>query len=344
MIRTPVEFWGLNNSRIGSVRGLELLPENGNEYFVDPGKVGQGWQQANATGRTLRCQDAAFTAGDEITLSFWYRRPDTVNEGSRYVAALGSLSGTEWVYLYTMKDFLNRNSYSVSGAGMSGAFGVNKSPADTLWHHWCCTFKYSTGQVALWIDGVKTSWTTTPNAAPAGQNILFFGGMRYPAIQSPRGDLDCYGIWNEILSDSEIAELYNAGAGWEYVAADNTPDAFTFAHIADADPSTVYASDSQIITGMDSGTAILVTGGEYRVNGGSWTSSSGTINPGDPLELRATSSSESEGVVTVTVTVGTISVDWTITTGVLSSVISNIVGAAILNSRILRSRIVAGHL
>jgi hypothetical protein len=48
-------------------------------------------------------------------------------------------------------------------------------------------------------------------------------------------------------------------------------------------------------------------------------------------------------VVTVTVTVGTVSVDWSITTGVLSSLVTNLVGSAILGSRIFNSRIVRGH-
>jgi hypothetical protein len=41
--------------------------------------------------------------------------------------------------------------------------------------------------------------------------------------------------------------------------------------------------------------------------------------------------------------VGTTSADWKITTGVLSSIVSNLVGSSILGSRILRSRIVQGH-
>ena len=97
-------------------------------------------------------------------------------------------------------------------------------------------------------------------------------------------------------------------------SSDDTPDAFAFSAVTDADPSTLYVSDSQEITGMDAGTAISIVGGEYRIGGGAWTSDPGTIDPGDTLELRSTSSAESEGVVTVTVTVGTVSVDWTITT------------------------------
>lgn len=127
------------------------------------------------------------------------------------------------------------------------------------------------------------------------------------------------------------------------VPADNTPDTFAFLAVTDADPSTVYVSDEQTITGMDAGTSVSITGGEYRLDGGAWTAEAGTIDPGQTLELRATSSAESEGVVTVTITVGTLSVDWTITTAVLGSVVTTILwGSTPDTSRILSSRIVRG--
>jgi hypothetical protein len=115
--------------------------------------------------------------------------------------------------------------------------------------------------------------------------------------------------------------------------------------VTNADPSTVYVSDSQTIIGMDAGTAVSITGGEYRINGGAWTAAAGTIDPGQTLELRATSSAESEGVVTVTITVGTVSVDWTLTTKLIASVVTTILwGSTPDTSRILSSRIVRGAL
>jgi hypothetical protein len=96
--------------------------------------------------------------------------------------------------------------------------------------------------------------------------------------------------------------------------ADNTPDAFSFAAVTGADLATEQISEPQEITGMDAGTAISITGGEYRLNGGEWTAAAGTIDPGDTLELRQTSSAEPETETTATVTVGTVSVDWSVTT------------------------------
>jgi hypothetical protein len=81
------------------------------------------------------------------------------------------------------------------------------------------------------------------------------------------------------------------------------------------------------------------------VAGGAWTSAPGTINPGQTLELRATSAATPETVVTVSVTVGTVSVTWTITTAAVAAVVTNILlGSTADSSRVLNSRIVRGPL
>ena len=43
-IPTPVEFWTLNNTRVGAVAGTTLVSGDGNDYYCDPGKINQGWQ------------------------------------------------------------------------------------------------------------------------------------------------------------------------------------------------------------------------------------------------------------------------------------------------------------
>jgi hypothetical protein len=215
------------------------------------------------------------------------------------------------------------------------------------WIHVVCRYDDAANEFLITVDnatGISNPGSTGALTSPR----LLVGGIRLPSegTTSPwPGLIDGFGWWNRKLLDSEVADLWAAGTGWEPpLPADATPDAFVFTDVSDADPSTLYASDSQIITGMDAGTAVSVTGGEYRVAGGAWTSGAGTIDPGQTLELRATSSAESEGVVTVSVTVGTVTVDWTITTAVLSSVVVNIIGNPMLNCRIIQGRIVRGWL
>lgn len=64
--------------------------------------------------------------------------------------------------------------------------------------------------------------------------------------------------------------------------------------------STLILSNTGLVFGMDYPVAISVTGGEYSVNGGAFTSSAGTVKSGDIVQVRQTSSA-SYGTMTTTV-------------------------------------------
>lgn len=108
-----------------------------------------------------------------------------------------------------------------------------------------------------------------------------------------------------------IGNFYGAAA----YTADTTPDAFYFTNTTprDTDRNTITYSNTVTITGINAGTSISISGGEYSINGGGWTSSSGTIYNNNTLQLRVTSSNSSGGTVSVFVNVGGVSDTWTVT-------------------------------
>jgi hypothetical protein len=95
---------------------------------------------------------------------------------------------------------------------------------------------------------------------------------------------------------------------------DETPVAFTFTAVTNAEISTLYSSNIVTITGITGLVDISIVGGEYRINGGAWTSAAGTIANGQTAQVRRTSSSSYETLVTATLTVGTVSGAYDITT------------------------------
>ena len=155
----------------------------------------------------------------------------------------------------------------------------------------------------FWFTVKSTKWVIS---ADLGTLSLSLGVWYGPNAVSPVGT---YTPVAPATGDATVAE---------YVP-DNTPDAFVFTDVVDADLSTQIVSDSQVITGMDAGTTISVTGGEYRLDGGAWTAGAGTINPGQTLELRGTSSVDPLTETDVSVTVGTVTVDWSLTTRALAA-------------------------
>ena len=106
---------------------------------------------------------------------------------------------------------------------------------------------------------------------------------------------------------------------------DTTPDAFNFEGENDVATSALIESDNVQITGMDNGTAVSIAGDgspEYRICADAtcsavnhdWTSGAGSIDPDEYLQLRLTSNAAGGAMHSATVTVGTESDQWDVTT------------------------------
>lgn len=108
-----------------------------------------------------------------------------------------------------------------------------------------------------------------------------------------------------------------AGA-WQITtrAADVTPDAFSFNPVNGAQPNTIYCSNSLVVTGLEPGydVPISIAAGEYALNGGAWTSAAGVIHSGDSVQVRQMSSSNYSTTTTATLTIGTYSAQFAVTT------------------------------
>lgn len=96
--------------------------------------------------------------------------------------------------------------------------------------------------------------------------------------------------------------------------SNETPDPFVFVDETNAELSTIYISNLITISGLGTTAPISIVGGEYRINGGSWVSTAGTIGNGDTVEVRNTSSASYEDTVDATLTVGGYSDTYSITT------------------------------
>jgi hypothetical protein len=117
---------------------------------------------------------------------------------------------------------------------------------------------------------------------------------------------------------------YSIDADFRYSAAlvytpevgDTTPDAFTFTDVTNASLSTQYTSNTITVSGITAAAAISISGGSgtYSINGGSYTASGGTVNNGDTVTARVTSSASNSTAVSTTVTIGGVSDTYSVTT------------------------------
>ncbi|MFB3105206.1 MAG: hypothetical protein ACE1ZA_09770, partial [Pseudomonadales bacterium] len=111
---------------------------------------------------------------------------------------------------------------------------------------------------------------------------------------------------------------------WSVTTGDFTPTTFNFTDQPIVALSTQRDSDIVQVNGMDNGTAISIDGSgsyTYRVcndnscsGGPSFISTGSTIDAGKWVQLRLTSSASPFTAIVATVTVGTLAVDWSVTT------------------------------
>lgn len=86
--------------------------------------------------------------------------------------------------------------------------------------------------------------------------------------------------------------------------SDTTPDSFAFAPATGVELSTLTESGGAIIVGLDATATVSISGGEYSIDLGAWTSADGTINDGQSIRVRGTSSASYATDTSVTVTIG----------------------------------------
>ncbi len=98
------------------------------------------------------------------------------------------------------------------------------------------------------------------------------------------------------------------------VAADVTPEPFSFAPLINQALSSPITSAPATITGIDVPVPITVVGGEYAIGAGAFTAAAGTVANGDTVTLRQTSSATPATATVATVTVGGVPADFSVTT------------------------------
>ncbi|CAA0103409.1 Uncharacterised protein [BD1-7 clade bacterium] len=117
---------------------------------------------------------------------------------------------------------------------------------------------------------------------------------------------------------STTSSLTIGGVSADFVSTteglDLTPDNFSFEAQNDLDLDAVATSDTITVAGFNAAAAIEVTGGEYQINGGAFTSDAGNVNNGDTVTVRHTTASSHSSEVVTTLSIDTVSADFVSTT------------------------------
>lgn len=103
----------------------------------------------------------------------------------------------------------------------------------------------------------------------------------------------------------------------QWTAGSGTVNPFSFAPLVGVPLSTVEVSNTILVGGNDYPVAISITGDTglgYSINGGAFTSSAGTVNSGDTVQVRVTSSGSNTTLTSCTLTIDGQSATFDVTT------------------------------
>ncbi|MHC1769333.1 MAG: LamG-like jellyroll fold domain-containing protein [Verrucomicrobiia bacterium] len=198
----------------GSERGSSPITFNAGKTGFGQAILLDGFDQyVQVTGG--QPDDLSF-AGGSVSISCWFK-VGAFDKSWQALIAQGE--GSSWR--------VARNSADV---GMSYAGGLTditsaRDVSDFEWHH-LVAISDGAGTAfgtALYLDGVLES-TTTGKAALANNAARTMIGENPGATgRSWNGEIDDVGIWSRVLSQAEIAALYNNGTGKTVGAAGSTP-------------------------------------------------------------------------------------------------------------------------
>lgn len=97
-------------------------------------------------------------------------------------------------------------------------------------------------------------------------------------------------------------------------APDGNPDPFTFIDQTDVALNTEIDSNSITVTGITAAATISISGGQYSINGGGFTTEVGTVNANDVVMVRLLSSTENATSTSAILTIADVSDEFTVTT------------------------------
>lgn len=243
------------------------------------------------------------------------------NAGSFTIPAVAD-STTEGTETYTISIRTGSTSGTVVATSTLTIYDTSTTPADTTPDQF--TF---TDQTNVALSTTITSNTITVSGINAAATISVVGGtysINGGAYTSSSGTITngqtvsvrhtssaSYSTaTNTTLTIGGISDIFTSTT----LAADTTPDQFSFVDKSNVALSSLITSDPIFISGIDAAATISIAGGTYNIDGGAYTSSSGTITNGQSVTVQHTSASTNNTSTNTTLTVGGISDTFTSTT------------------------------
>lgn len=179
----------------------------------------------SSSARCLRINNDMGTNGGATTIAGWYLANSNPTGGfgsGDFLCELGTGGSTDTNLKIAYSSIAGSPTFSFwrERAGVANDYYNYVTTLTTgTWYHIAITYTGSTLQGYINGVAVGAGASSSGNGSGTNDNHFILGGISNGvggSNWSPDGKLDEWGVWNRALSASEIAELYNAGAGLQY--------------------------------------------------------------------------------------------------------------------------------
>lgn len=159
----------------------------------------------------------------------------------------------------------------------------------------------STTSVAYFVQASDARSTLTYSGTPTS----FIGSVSLPSAA---------GTFEVTAPDGITKKRYVVTYVLPASATDAVPDAFSFSPRTGITPGSVAESSAITVSGINSPSTISIVGGQYAINGGTYTSAAGTVSSLNTVKVRVTAPNGYGQTGSATLTIGGVSGAFTVTT------------------------------
>ena len=177
------------------------------------GKINTAFDYDGSNGMSVTSTGLFTSSQNQVSISMWVK-PDIAQNNYLFSFKRNPITGLNIFAGYVRID--GKVSFTVSSG--SGHETVNSSNAITIgsWNHVVFVWK-DNARWDVYVNNVKTSGVIHSKANPLTEVFNFGSAFNNDIYESYfNGKIDETGIFNTVLSDSEVSDLYNSGFALAY--------------------------------------------------------------------------------------------------------------------------------
>ena len=183
------------NSNHGVVNGATLTQDR----F---GNINQAYYFNGSA--SIICSNNSNISVDTVSVSVWIKQATVWGDGE--FVCLGSDAGTNWGAIASTN---NVKFNQGRGCGPTEPIALNNfTVSPNTWHHLVYVSTGFGGYSKIYYDGVYIDTTSNISSGGCAATNLFFGVDIFSIPEYITGDLDDIGIWNRLLSEDDIQDIY----------------------------------------------------------------------------------------------------------------------------------------